>query len=135
MKKWMNLNEGVTEVVAMSLCDLLKKWLGWPLKWGVKICVPLIQHLCGECTCLATLICCWGERVLFVYVNLGYLGLFAVGFMHLCLLVLKWEHLEQKFTKFVFRATQKKCDFWKNVKNYSILVKRCDQTTWPTVNH
>ena len=61
-------------------------------------------------------------ELLFVYVNLGYLGLFAVGFMHLCLLVLKCEHFgNKKFSKIVFRATQKIVIFEKMSKTTLLL--------------
>ena len=42
--------------------------------------------------------------------------------------------LKKKFSKICFRNWVEKCDFLKNVKNYSTLTMRCDQTTWPTAN-
>ena len=69
------------------------------------------------------------------YENLGYFWPFAVGFIHFNQIVFEWEHFEKKFSKICFWSWAEKCDFLKNVKNYSTLTKRCDQTTWPTVNY
>ena len=40
----------------------------------------------------------------------------------------------KKFSKICFWSWAEKCDFPKNVKNYSTLTMHCDQTTWPTAN-
>ena len=73
-------------------------------------------------------------ELLSLYENLEYLRLLAVGFMHRCILVLKWWHFEKKFSKICFPSWVEKWDFLKNLKNYSTLTMRCDQTTWPTAN-
>ena len=67
--------------------------------------------------------------------NLGYLWPLEVGFMCLRQFVFEWEHFEKKFSKILFPAQRKNWHFVKNIKNYLILTKNCDQTTWPTINH
>ena len=41
----------------------------------------------------------------------------------------------KKLSKILFPAQRQNWHFAKNIKNYLILTKNCDQTTWPTMNH
>ena len=65
--------------------------------------------------------------------NLGYLWMLEVGFIYLCQVVFEWEHFEEKLSKILFPAKRHNWHFLKIIKNYLILTKNCDQTTWPTV--
>ena len=72
-------------------------------------------------------------ELLSAYENLGYLWLFPVGFTNFHQIVFKWEQFEKKFSKICFQRNVKNSDFRKNVKKYSTLTMRCDQTTHPTI--
>ena len=68
------------------------------------------------------------------YENLGYLYAICSWFHPFLLYCLRMRAFWKKFSKICFWSWVEKCDFPKNIKNYSTLTMSCDQTTWPIAN-